>query len=416
MPAEIGFQHGAALAEEIGDLLRCVKVLLAHDSGHDYEFFHHAAETIFWPKVPQEYRDELNGIVEGASTRGVHFDIYDAVTLNAYQELSPYYVEWYDKSTKPAPARPEHCSAFVATGSWTRDARPVIAHNCWTDYATGPRWNILFDVRPSHGHRFLMDGAPGLIHSGDDFGLNGAGVLITETTIGGFHGFAPEGTPEFVRARKAMQYASSIDEFAALMKEGNNGGYANTWLVADRKNGEIASLELGLKHVTLQRTRDGYFVGSNYPADPDFIHEETTFHPDDASLSSNSRRRRWEALMAEHKGRIDVELAKRFLADHYDTYAKKEGPNERTICGHNEVSPRGLPSWQPPYGPAGAVQNKVADAKLSERMSLWAAMGHACGTPFHAAEHLAQHKDLAWEKGIVEDLKPGPWTLFEAGS
>ena len=53
------------------------------------------------------------------------------------------------------------------------------------------------------------------------------------------------------------------------MKDGNNGGYANNWLVADRKTNEIASLELGLKNVTLQRTKDGYFVGSNFPIDPE---------------------------------------------------------------------------------------------------------------------------------------------------
>ncbi len=49
------------------------------------------------------------------------------------------------------------------------------------------------------------------------------------------------------------------------MKDGNNGGYANNWLLADRKTKEIASLELGLKNVTLQRTMDGYFVGCEFP-------------------------------------------------------------------------------------------------------------------------------------------------------
>ena len=69
--------------------------------------------------------------------------------------------------------------------------------------------------------------------------------MITETTISQFHGFDPNGVPEFVRARKAMQYSNSIDDFARIMKDGNNGGYANDWLIADRNTGEIASLELG---------------------------------------------------------------------------------------------------------------------------------------------------------------------------
>ncbi len=106
-----------------------------------------------------------------------------------------------------------------------------------------------------------MDGLPGLIHSGDDFGINAAGIMITETTITAFSGWDSNGIPEFVRARKAMQYANSIDDFAAIMKAGNNGGYANNWLVADRKTGEIASLELGLKNVTLERKQGRIFRG-----------------------------------------------------------------------------------------------------------------------------------------------------------
>lgn len=413
-PAEIGFQHGAALAHEIEGVLKSVKLLMTHDGVKDWKFFRQAAEKVLWPNVEQQYRDEIKGIVEGAASKGVKFDLWDAMALNSNQELTPYYTEWYNKKRDPKRSAPEHCSAFVATGSWTTDGRPVLAHNCWTDYAVGARWNIIFDVRPASGHRFIMDGLPGMIHSGDDFGINGAGIMIAETTIGSFHGFDPDGIPECVRARKAMQYASSIDDFAKLMKTGNNGGYANNWLVADRKNGEIASLELGLKHVTLERTKDGYFVGSNYPVNAELIRDETDFDPKNMGASANARRKRWEALMAEYKGRVDADAAKRFMADHLDTFDNKESADERTLCGHNEVSPRGMGTWQPPFSPAGAVQSKVADGKMAEQLSLWAAMGHACGVPFIAADHLERHPELAWQKPILIDMKPGPWTIFQA--
>jgi hypothetical protein len=85
-------------------------------------------------------------------------------------------------------------------------------------------------------------------HSADYFGVNASGYHHhRDHRFSGFNGFDPGGIPEFMRARKAMQYSSSIDDFARIMQEGNNGGYANTWLVADRKTNEIASLELGLK-------------------------------------------------------------------------------------------------------------------------------------------------------------------------
>ena len=34
-------------------------------------------------------------------------------------------------------------------------------------------------------------------------------------------------------------------------------------------------------------------------------------------------------------------------------------PSERSLCGHVDLSPRGMTAWQPPYGVAGTVQNKA---------------------------------------------------------
>jgi hypothetical protein len=303
----------------------------------------------------------------------------------------------------------------VATGRYTRDGRPVVAHNNWSGYLEGSRWNVIFDIRPAAGHRILMDGMPGLIHSGDDFGVNSAGLVITETTITGFQGFDPAGIPEFARARKAMQYAATIDDFDRIMREGNNGGYANSWLVADTNTGEIARLELGLENVTLERTKDGYFVGTNFPVNPKLAAEETKFRLDDPSLSANARRVRADEILKAGEGQVDVALAKRYLSDHYDSYEKRENaPSERSLCGHVDLSPRGMGDWFAAWGPAGTVQSKVADAAMAKRMALEAAMGHPCGTDYRALPHLAKHPEHAWAKPLMRDLVASPWTLFEA--
>ena len=417
-PAEIGYQHGSLLAQEIADVHKVAALGLTHDSKKDYKFFRSAAEKVLWPRIEAEYREELKGIAEGLKSKGVPLDVWDIVVVNGWLELSPYYTGWYDKQHNLAQVRrpvPEHCSAFAATGSYTSDGKIVIAHNNWSEYKDGERWNIIFDIVPAQGYRILMDGMPGLIHSGDDFGVNSAGIAITETTIGYFSGFDPKGIPEFVRARKAMQYSSSIDDYARIMKDGNNGGYANTWLVADSKNNEIASLELGLQHVTLNRTQDGYFVGSNYPLNPELIRDEAVEFPvKDMSISANARHLRWEQLMAENKGKIDVAAAQRFLADHYDTFAHETMPSERTLCGHIDLSPRGSKPWQNEYGPAGAVQNKAADATMVSQMAFTAALGHACGIDFKAAEHLRKHPEFAWQKDALGDMDARPWTTFRA--
>jgi hypothetical protein len=415
-PAEIGFQHGYLLAPEIEDNYRALSLEMVHDEGKDWQFFRRAAQDVFWPRVDEEYRQELQGIADGLKARRSKLDVWDVVVLNASLEI-PYYAKWHAKNRGAAApgSVPERCSAFVATGGYTRDGRPVIGHNNWSSYNSGERWNVVFDIVPAKGNRILMDGMPGLIHSGDDFGINSAGILITETTISKFVGFDPKGVPEFVRARKAMQYAASIDDFARIMQDGNNGGYANTWLVADRKTGEIGSLELGLKNVTLQRTRDGYFVGSNFPQNPKLIEEETPGYPvDDASFGNNARRIRWKALMEENKGRIDVAAAQRFLGDHHDTWEKKEQASERTLCGHVDISPRGIPGWQAPFGMAGAVQSKATSAALAEKMTFTAALGHSCGVNFKAADHLRKHPEFAWVKSTLKDMPSRPWTTFAA--
>ena len=412
-PHQIGFQNGYLLAPEIDDMLKVVILEAQHDYKKDWAFFRDAAQNMMWPHIEQEYREELQGIADGAAAHGVKIDVWDVIGLNAETEWS-YYNKEYDKrhGVKTASSVPEHCSAFVATGSYTRDGQIVIAHNNWSTYLEGERWTIIFDIVPAKGYRMLMDGLPGVIHSGDDFVVNTAGIAITETTISHFFGFDTGGIPEFVRARKAAQYSASIDDFTRIMKEGNNGGYANTWLVADIHKNEIGRLELGLKNVTLERSSDGYFVGSNFPINEKLIQEETDFDAKDVGQSSLARHARWEQLMAENKGKIDVAAAQRFLADHYDVIEKKEDASERTLDGHVDLSPRGSSGWVGPYATAGAVQNKAADASMIAKMSFTAAAGHACGKNFKAAEHLTAHPEYDWQKPLQRDMDAYPWTSF----
>jgi len=418
-PEHIGYQHGYLLATQIADLLNVYHVETLHDTNREWSFYRDAAKNMLWPHIDAEYRAELSGIAEGAAARGVKVDVWDIVALNAMEELPGYYVPWLDrkeKKTVPAGAHPQdHCSAFVATGSYTKDGKIVIAHNNWSTYAEGSRWTMMFDIVPTHGHRILQDGLPGIIISDDDFGVNDAGIMSTETTISEFDGWNPNGIPEFVRARKALQYADSIDSYVAIIKEGNNGGYANDWLIGDRKTGEIAYLELGLKHTPLWRSKDGYFISSNFARDPGVLKDETPkFNYDDLSYSPNARRVEWEQLMAANKGKIDVDLAGQFMADHHDSYSHKVTPDDRTLCGHIDLSNGKLGDWGP-YYPAGSVEGKVTTSDLAAKMSLVAHAGHPCGEDFLAKPFLAAHPEYAWQAPILRDMKSGPWTQFAAG-
>jgi len=419
-PRQIGYQHGYLLAPEILDAFQAVQLRDTHDTRRDWGFFRQTAREVLWPGIEPEYQEELQGIADGLKAQGVRMDLDDVVALNAFEEIPDYYVPWYDAKHKVANAphltSPGNCSAFVATGSYTRDRRIVMAHNAWTSYLDGERWRVIFDIVPLHGQRILMDGFPGVITSDDDFGLNSAGLLVTETTISQFAGWDPRGKPEFVRSRKALQYACSIDEYVRIMLEGNNGGYANDWLLGDNTTGEIAQFELGLKAHRLWRTRDGVFVGSNFPRDPEVIAKDTSFDPHNPATSPNARRACWEQLMERNKGKIDLALAEKFMADHFDAFEKRQDADERSLCGHVEASPRGVDVWDwPPYYPGGAAQGKALDSTLAAALSFYARMGHPCGEDFLAAPFLKAHPQFAWQAPLLRDLKAGPWTLFKAG-
>jgi len=352
--------------------------------------------------------------------RGSPLDLWDVVALNGDIELADYYIPWLNaKEGKPNPpgaTAPGHCSAFIATGAATKGGKIVIAHSNWTSYAEGERWTVVFDIVPAAGQHILMDGLPGVITSQDDFGMNASGMMITETTLPYGTGFDVNGIPEFNRSRKALQYAMSIDEYVAILRKGNNGGYANSWLIGDRKTGEIAYLELGLRHTPLTRKKDGYFVSSNYAADPALIRDDTPgFDPNNQASSMNARRIRALEFVKEHYGQLDTALARAYLSDHYDTYESKADPDQRSLCGHVDRAPAGIKEFDyPPFNPAGAVTGKVTDSDMAAKLSFTGRAGHPCGETFKAEPFLAAHPEFAWQRPILHDMIAGPWTTFTA--
>jgi hypothetical protein len=419
-PDTVGFQHGSLLAPEIEDAFQSVKLHATHETKRDWEFFRQAGRKMLWPHIDPEYQTELQGIADGLKSKGVAMDLDDVVAMNAFEEMPDYYVPWLNAREKLANAphinSPLNCSAFVAAGSWTKDHQIVMAHNNWTNYMNGERWRIIFDIVPAHGFRIFMDGFPGVIASDDDFGVNSEGLMVTETTISQFNGWDPDGKPEFVRARKAMQYAGSIDDYVKIMLDGNNGGYANDWLLGDRKTGEIARFELGLKHYRVWRSKDGYYVGSNFASDPQVLVADTSFDTKNRESSPNARHIRWEELMASSKGQLDVPLAQRLISDHYDSFEKKDHPDARTLCGHGDAAVNGIKDWDwQAYYPGGAVQGKAMDSNMARNMTFVARMGHPCGADFHAKDFLAQHPEFSWQAPLLRDMIAGPWTQFRSG-
>ena len=381
----------------------------------DWQFFLETGMNLYWPRIPPEYRTEIEGIAHGVGANGVS-DVHleDIVAFNGFFDTVSYHYSLKSKENPSAPtAREEHCSAIIANGKATHDGKILIAHNTWSSYLTATS-NVIIDSLPANGKRFLMQAHPGTLCSGTDWFVSTSGLLTAETTISGMNTFNPDGVPYFVRARKAVQYADTIDDWMRIMIEENNGGYANDWLIGDVKTGEIACLELGTFNHALDRTFDGVFFGSN-SATRQEVRSETKFNYDDNFSSCIARRNRWTQLIESNKARLNVELAKGFLADHYDASSAKDSPNRNTLCGHVDLDERGLPEWElGPYSPVGAYDGKVTDSDLASKGAFWAHWGKPCGTDFNASRFLSQHPEYNWQQPRLRDIKAYPWTLFIA--
>ncbi len=414
-PEERGFQHGYLLSKEIKEALRVIEKVWEYQTSTDWLWLVGRTSKMFTAKIDSENVKEIDGIVEGMKAAGISTTRDELVTYNGWKELLSYWWPTVKDSISPNTPEPmkESCSAFIANGRFTVDGQIVLGHNTWDDYYI-PQNNVIIDILPTMGHRIFMQTAAGLIHSTTDFFITDAGIVGTETTISDFFPFDPKGIPEFSRVRRAMQDASSIEEWCEIMKKGNNGGYANSWLLGDIKTNEIARFEIGLKYVGYEKKKDGYFSGSNIAEDLKILRRETRTNEINIKVPNVARRVRWKQLMKETEGKIDIETGKAFLADHFDTYLNTSNPSYRSICGHAELDSQSSGTFAP-FIPAGAYDGKVVDAIMARQMSFVARWGAPCGTPFDAKKFLEQHAQYDWMDGLLKDRPTQPWTVFKAG-
>lgn len=446
-PKNRGIAYGKLMAKEIESAVTEAKALVFEQTGMEWEFFRDDERSVVqtWKKYMtetaspfHEFYAELQGMEEGLRRKlpNSKTTCDDLIVWNGLEELTDY---WFPtvaqdiyctiKGQNPSPActgknfqngADDHCSAFIATGSYTKDGRIVMAHNSFSPFESGNYMNVVVDMIPDSGYPFIMQSEPGYVHSMSDFYETctgeGKGLMITETTIGGFNAYDPDKAPEFLRIRYAVQYADSFASFVEKFWQDNNGGYANTWLVGDIATNEIMRFETGLKFYKIDTTKDGYYAGFNAPLDPRIRNLECSNSGfADIRRHQGARQVRIPQLMEEYKGRLDNESAQAILADHYDIYTKSENPSSRTVCSHYELDPResmSQPGRPVPFQPRGAMDGVTATSDDAERLAFWARWGSSCGRTFDAAEFLRQNPQFEHLKPFLKDRPSQPWTRF----
>ena len=129
----------------------------------------------------------------------------------------------------------------------------------------------------------------------------------------------------------------------------------------------------------------------------------------DVSSSIGNRRVQLEKLADKYRGRIDTDVVKRILADHYDNHLGKTAANSRTICKHGYADGgEGSTGGGVPFKPVGAYDTKVADSASIRRMSFLAHWGAPCGTAFSVREHMKKHPEWKdWAEYLVDFPRRG---------
>ena len=465
-PYERGVSHGkqviAANPAMFTRMFSVYDFLFRQGYGRDIEFFYGICDDFYRPiikrRFPKIFR-EMEGIAAGAGIR-----VCQVILVNVYMSLPYFYAHLlryidtpkYRKkyadvirdelaiAANPAAlaARAarldefkDRCSLIMAVGKgWTKNGGIVCAHSSFSDFLDAQFCNVILRIEPEEGdgYAMVMQSAPGGVWSMTDFFVTSAGIIGSETTIRGFNAFRLR-DPICCRIRECMQYGRTLEDYAERLQKRNSGDYACSWMFGDiRGKPRIMRVELGLNYVNVETTRDGVFIGFNSAYDERIRNIECTSALSskaatdatgvgmidgaggggfrDVSSSIGNRRVQLEKLAEKYRGRIDADVVKRILADHYDNHLGKTMANTRTVCkhGYTDGGDAGSSSASAPFKPVGAYDTTVADSASIRRMSFLAHWGLPCGTPFIVKEHMKKHPEWKdWAEYLVDFPRRG---------
>ncbi len=420
-PYERGYQYGYLASAEIVDALyrwsgyrlgtKHLKLFTIKTPEQWWNICRTKAMNTFLKQLPDEYKQELEGMTDGILARGgmifgrnIQFD--DIVALQFVQDIDYIYGN-FKKGFHPVRDlvyglkeifsggivnhENSHCNAFIATGDATSDGGIVVAHASIFPVYVAERCNIILDVQPSEGYRFMMTSPPGSLWSQEDYYQNEKGIILTETELAPQGPWKTRGTsPKGVRSRNAIQYSDSIDEVIENLKKGNNGLIPNEWLIGDTKTGEIASYMQALYNTPIKRTVNGYYWSCNLPTNVKVLSElngipqillraygkifsKSGYFTIDGQtvIWNNERPETLIELGNQYYGKIDTEIAKKIMST-------SPLPKATTDC-------------------------KITSSNLMENIGLFAHMGKSDGVTYIPSE-----KDKDRFSGVTE-LPPNGW-------
>lgn len=194
--------------------------------------------------VPQEFLDEMQGIVDGVLDQGYYITYDDVLLLNmgmdpmlalAYPVIEPL-LFWMDLFAFLS------CSGFIATDDATTNGQTIMGrHWQFTSYITHEEM-ILIEYVPNNGNRFVSTSCPGFV--GVTSAMNDQGLGIGNDMVPAQDcNPADFGMGTLFTTRYVMQYTNQLSEAIDFIENSVRGC---SWIygIGDGRNGETGGVAL----------------------------------------------------------------------------------------------------------------------------------------------------------------------------
>jgi len=326
---EMGYQYGLQAAPVIYQNLVLFKSRLLQAYGEETVIKDMRVWAYYLEKYDPGLKDWLEGIRDGCRERGFDVNYLDLVALTCYP------AEMWCRPSVPYPPEtgvmgaastslsqsltremPLHCTAFAATGSATKDGKPIVAITKMVP--TEVMQTLILIAFPDEGYSFIANPYAGAVVQNS--GMNSAGFAWVLTAILGppIWGVVTE-----VYFHYLTQYCGSPDEAIEYLISTPRAGVTGTFVMS-ASNGSICVFESNSQVFAIRKPGDAgedapFLVQTNH-----FIHPELRKHnvlvPGIVWQDSLYRyATAWKYVSeAARRGAIDFEFAKKmFMSDDY---------------------------------------------------------------------------------------------------
>ncbi|OHD63164.1 MAG: hypothetical protein A2176_11505 [Spirochaetes bacterium RBG_13_51_14] len=226
--------------------------------------------------VPEEYLDEMQGIVDGVKAADPHstLEFDDVLMLNLSVDvlLSLQYSLYY-----PLDSATESCNSFVAFNNATSDGRTLMGNHFMYPAAVYHEVALYVEYVPQSGHKFISVTAPGFV--GLTTAMNDRGVAIqTHVLTSGDTDYDNIGMGVLLLSRKAIQYSDSMKEAVETIRDAKRGV---PWIYALGEPGGGAVIESTAGHFSVRyagsafenqiEDKDDLIISTNHALTPEVI-------------------------------------------------------------------------------------------------------------------------------------------------